>query len=276
MTPRIRALGNARKATVRRPAGNPRAITPPGGPRRGHRSAAAGSAAIGAGQPGAPGRPSRCSSVAGRTAPAPKRRAARSAASSASRRPCSRAPELELLRRRVGVDQALGPHPHQPDPGPVQPERVEERPRGVVELLPDVGGDVEGAAAGDRGEVGEADLDADGAGQPCARPAAGPPSARPAAAVPGGSPPGRRCRCRRSPRGRWTSPALRAPPGAGRGPRTARADARRRPRPARAAGSASARARARRRCAGRGGAGSPPSSGPRPRARRPAAGAGSP
>ena len=44
-------------------------------------------------------------------------------------------PELQLLRRGAGVDQALGPDADQPDPGPVEPERVEEGPRGVVELL---------------------------------------------------------------------------------------------------------------------------------------------
>jgi len=77
--------------------------------------------------------------------------------------------QLQLPRRRPGRHQALGPDADQPDPGAVQAEGVEERAGGVVELLPDVGGDVEGAAADDRGEVGEADLDRDRAGQPAAR-----------------------------------------------------------------------------------------------------------
>ena len=131
------------------------------------------------------------------------------------------------------------------------------------------------AGPGDGAEVGEPDLDGDRA-PGHAGTAAGRPSARSAAAARGGSPPGRRRRCRTSPRRRSTSPAARARPGAGRGPRPARAGARPRPRPAPAAGSRAACARCRRRCAARAGAGAPRSSRRPPTGRRPAAGAGSP
>src|SRR3954453_12562599 len=69
--------------------------------------------------------------------------------------------ELPLLRRGADVDQPLRADPDQPDPGAIEPEGVEQRPGGPVELVPDVGGDRPRPAAGDRGEVGEAPLDAD-------------------------------------------------------------------------------------------------------------------
>ena len=198
--PRIRALGNARKATVRRAARTARDHSSEGRPGRGDparwagRSGAAGSS----GHPGRPGRPPQQRRGTDRAGT----EAAGGAVGGQLGVPPAELPgaQLQLLRRRAGVHQPLGPNPHQADPGPVEPEGVEQRPRGVVELLPDVGGDVQGAAAGDGGEVGEADLDADGARQPADPSGAGPPSARRAAGAPGGSRPGRRRRCRRSPR----------------------------------------------------------------------------
>ena len=120
----------------RRPCGalrEPPAITPPRGPGEAIRPVGAGFAWTS----GHPGRPFLPSSVAGRTAPAPKRRAARSAASSASRRPNSRAPSSSCCGAEPASTSRSARTPDQADPGPVEPEGVEQRPRGVVELLPD-------------------------------------------------------------------------------------------------------------------------------------------
>lgn len=65
--------------------------------------------------------------------------------------------------RALGLDQPLHPHADQPDPGPLQPERVEEGRRGGIDLAGHVSGVAQGATAGDRREVGEAHFEGDGA-----------------------------------------------------------------------------------------------------------------
>ena len=175
-------------------------------------------------------------------APEPNRPTAPSTARSASRHPYSRAPSVQLPVASAGRGEALDPDADQPDPGPVQLERVVERAGGGVDLVAGVGRRGQRPGPGDRAEVGEPHLDADGPADAARTRAAGPRSSRPAAAAPGARPRGRRRRGRRSPRRRSSGPAPPARPAAGRAPWPARAGGPRRPR--RGPGAAPAAARA--------------------------------
>ena len=61
------------------------------------------------------------------------------------------------------VDEALHPHPDQPDPGPLEAQGVEQGTGRGVDVAADVGGVAQGPGPGDRREVGEPHLDRDGA-----------------------------------------------------------------------------------------------------------------
>ena len=113
------------------------------------------------------------SRLAGRTAAAPNRQVARSTARSASGQPCSRSPSTSCRWTVSRGHQPLDPDPHQPDPGPLQPEGVVEAGGGAVDLLGHVGGLGQGAGPGDGGEVGEPDRERDRAAGHARRPASG-------------------------------------------------------------------------------------------------------
>ena len=95
---------------------------------------------------------------------------ARSTARSASAHPCSGSPSTSWRCTEDAWDQPLDPHSDQAQPSALQSERVVEAGHRAVDLHRHVGRLGQGARARDRGEVGEADLEGDGAARHIGRP----------------------------------------------------------------------------------------------------------